>query len=155
MRLTAQEHKHLRSLLKTYLADRRVQQMRNYIQHGSVSTYAHCRNVVQASYLLNRRLHLGADEKALVTGALLHDFYLYDWHQKDDGTHRFHGFTHPARACLNACKHFQIGQKEQDIISSHMWPLTFRHIPKSKEAAIVCLTDKYCSLKETLFYRKK
>ena len=62
----------------------------------------------------------------------LHDFYLYDWHNKGTfhGLRRLfemHGFSHPGCACINAERVFGITKKEQSIISSHMWPLTFRH----------------------------
>ncbi|MGM9631343.1 HD domain-containing protein [Butyricicoccus sp.] len=153
MRLTHTERNHLRTLLARYLSDEQVQQMRQYTQHGAVSTYDHCANVARVSYWANRRLKLGADEQALVTGALLHDFYLYDWHRKGDGTHRLHGFRHAARACENARKQFGIGLREQEIIRTHMWPLTLRAVPMSREACIVCAADKYCSLMETLFRR--
>ena len=86
-------------------------------------------------------------------GALLHDFYLYDWHDDDGGSHRLHGFTHPEQARQNAVEVFDIDEKEQEIIRTHMWPLTLSAIPKSREAAIVCLADKWCSLQETLFMR--
>ena len=46
-------------------------------------------------------------------------------------------------------------RKEENIIRSHMWPLTFWHYPQSREAVIVCLADKIVSTKETLFKRKK
>lgn len=133
--------------------------MKKYIQHGTTSTYKHCLNVVLFSYRLNHQLHLNADERSLLIGALLHDFYLYDWHEKSDW-HRLHGFYHAARACRNARRIFGIEELEADIIENHMWPLTLRHMPKSREAAIVCLADKCCSLLEifgdgtALFHRK-
>lgn len=147
MYLSETDQKRIREILYSYMTHEEVQSMKAYIQHGSTSTYEHCMNVVRLSYWLNRRLRLNADERALLTGALLHDFYLYDWHEKSDW-HRLHGFFHPARACRNAKDIFHIGKLEADIIESHMWPLTLRHIPKSKEAAIVCLADKCCSVME-------
>lgn len=45
---------------------------------------------------------------------------------------------------------FHIGKREQQIIESHMWPLTLRHVPETREAAIVCIADKCCSFYETV-----
>ena len=79
----------------------------------------------------------------------MHDFYLYDWHLDRDTREGFHGFRHPKRALDNAMEHFDLDKKEANIISSHMWPLTFRKIPKNKEAFIVCMADKWCAVMET------
>ena len=113
-------------LLSDYINHPKVREMRAFTQHGSITTYDHC---------------------------LLHDFYLYDWHDDDGGSHRLHGFTHPEQARQNAVEIFDIDEKEQEIIRTHMLPLTLNAIPKSREAAIVCLADKWCSLQETLFMR--
>ena len=50
---------------------------------------------------------------------------------------------------------FGITKKEQNIIASHMWPLTFRHVPTCREAIIVCLADKYCAVVESMFQRSR
>ena len=34
----------------------------------------------------------------LIKGAMLHDFYLYDWHAQDNGEHRWHGYHHAEKA---------------------------------------------------------
>ena len=139
-----------------------VRQMLNYVQHGKISTYEHCRRVTDLSRRLNDRLHLNADEETLVTGAMLHDFYLYDWHD-DETPHRekglkklqkLHGFEHPKKASENARKYFNVNKDVQHVIDSHMWPLTLTKVPKTREAWIVCLADKWASLQETLFMRK-
>lgn len=158
MQLSKNEYEQLQAILQEYEQHPAVQQMREYIQHGSVTTYEHCRNVALVSFWLNRRLHLGADETALAVGALLHDFYLYDWHTKNTfrGMWRLfdmHGFSHPLCACHNAERIFNITKKEQNIIASHMWPLTLFHAPKCREAFIVCLADKYCAVVESMFRR--
>ena len=129
-----------------------VLRMKEYIQHGSVSTFDHCVAVAETSSRINRALHLHADEYTLVRGAMLHDFYLYDWHERD-GTHRWHGFHHADRAADNARRLLSATDQEYDIIRSHMWPLTLRRIPRSREAWIVCWADKWCSLMETLLRR--
>ena len=43
-----------------------------------------------------------------------------------------------------------IRYREKDIICSHMWPLTIRHMPRHREAVVICLADKICSLRETI-----
>ena len=89
----------------------------------------------------------------MIRGALLHDYFLYDWHEKGEN-HRLHGFYHPKRALLNARKHFDLNGIEEDIIIKHMFPLTFP-APKYKESVIVCIVDKWISTKETLAGKKK
>ena len=160
MQLSVTERERLYAILEKYDQNPKVQQMREFIQHGDVTTYQHCKNVVLVSCWLNHRLHLGADETSLAVGAFLHDFYLYDWHKKGTfhGIRRLfemHGFSHPGCACVNAEKVFHITKKEQSIISSHMWPLTFRHVPSCREAIIVCLADKYCAVVESMFKRSR
>ena len=153
MNLTNLERIHLNGLLEEYKRNPKVQEKKRYIQHGSISTYEHCVSVTRVSYWLNKRLHLGADEKTLVTGAFLHDFYLYDWHDTGDGSHRLHGYRHADRACDNAVKVFSVNKEIQKIIKCHMWPLNISRLPLTRAALIVCLADKYCSTIETFFMR--
>lgn len=160
MQLSQTEQEQLYQILKEYDHHPEVQRMREFIQHGSVTTYQHCKNVVKVSFWMNRRFHLNADETALAVGAFLHDFYLYDWHTQGSFhglrcLFEMHGFSHPISACVNARQYFQITKKEQNIISSHMWPLTFRHRPACREAVIVCLADKYCAVVESMFRRTR
>ena len=86
-------------------------------------------------------------------GALLHDYFLYDWHDKYSHE-KLHGFHHPHVALENASREYQLTPRERDIIRKHMWPLTLFHIPRCREAWVVTTADKYCSLKETLLERK-
>ena len=150
--MTIEEEREIHYILKEYLENVQVQSMRNYIQHGSVSTYRHCWNVVNISYELNKFLHLHANKEELLIGALLHDFYLYDWHENDP-SHRLHGYHHALTSKNNAVRYFDINENIQNIIYCHMWPLNITRIPQCKEAWIVCMADKYSSIIETLFYR--
>ena len=142
-------HDHLSDILK----NGHVKRMKGFIQHGRVSTYDHCKSVTRLSYRINRALHLHADEGRLLRGAMLHDFYLYDWHHYDGGTHRLHGFHHAEVAARNARNLLHVDGKEAEIIRTHMWPLTITKVPRSREAWIVCLADKVCSVRETLLCR--
>ena len=130
-----------------------VQEMKKYNQHGNVSTYEHCKNVAKLSYDINKRFSLNADLEVLLAGAMLHDFYLYDWHHEDGGEHRLHGLKHARIARDNAKKHFDIDGKTSHVIYSHMWPLNPERMPRTREAWIVCVADKCISLYETIFRR--
>ena len=83
----------------------------------------------------------------------MHDYFLYDWHKKDDG-HRWHGFRHGKTAARNAKRDYRLNRLEEYIIARHMFPLTVLP-PKSKEGWMVCLADKWCAAEETVrpFFR--
>ena len=130
-----------------------VLRMRTFIQHGKITTYDHCLRVASMSYKINRFFKLKSDERALVRGAFLHDYFLYDWHKKKAKFRnmkeffKLHGFMH---AAANAKRDFEIDEKEEHIIRSHMWPLTVTKVPKCREAVIVCIADKLTSATETI-----
>lgn len=153
VRFSNDEEQTIMNTLENYLKHDKVRSMKKYISHGNVSTFDHSLSVVRLSYRINKKFSLKADNESLLVGALLHDFYLYDWHNIDDGSHRLHGYKHSRFAAYNAKKHFDVPEKVVKIIECHMWPLTITKMPKSREAAIVCFADKCCSLKETLFCR--
>ena len=146
-------HAEASSRLIFYLGDERLLQMKQFIQHGDVSTYDHCLLVAYYSFLWMRKLHIRCSEDELIRGALLHDYYLYDWHKKEKW-HRIHGFRHPGFALSNAQRDFELSEKEKEIIRKHMWPLTIIP-PTCREAWIVNSADTFISLMETLASRKR
>ena len=151
--MTSTEKREILAVIGKYLNDPHVQQMKEYIQHGSISTYKHAINVTKIAYRINKKLGLNADLEVLLTAALLHDFYLYDWHDRPNGD--LHGYKHPKRAVKKAVEIFDVNEEVQAAIESHMWPLTLRSKPKSPEAWIVCSADKIASTCETLWMRKE
>ena len=126
-----------------------VWQMNSHMHHGTITTLEHCRHVAWDSFVLNRKLGLGANEKALIAGAMLHDLYLYDRHdgKPERKTHRQ---DHPDIAFDNAKKFFNLSETEKEIIQTHMWPFNPHRVPESTEARIICLVDKYCAVKEMI-----
>lgn len=145
----AQCDKDVSAYLRPYLGRGEAEKMYDYIQHGNVSTFEHCRRVAEYSLYLARKWRWKVDEKSLVVGAFLHDFYLYDWHsRKRKG--RLHGLCHPALAAKNARERFGVSDKVYYIIRTHMFPLTPTWVPRSKEGVLVCLADKYCAAYETI-----
>ena len=79
----------------------KVFEMKKYIQHGTTTTFEHCYNVSYICYKLAKEKGYKVNINSLIRGAFLHDFYLYDWHEKSM-THRLHGFFHPIVALKNA-----------------------------------------------------
>ncbi len=124
-----------------------MQMEAGFIQHGNVSVLAHSLGVAYLCLLVAGILRLRLDYRSLVRGALLHDYFLYDWHDKDP-SHRLHGFYHPKRALDNAQRDFSLNSTERNIIIRHMFPLT-PIPPKTKEGIVVCIADKVCALLET------
>lgn len=124
--------------------------MKEYIQHGNMTVNAHVLNVARYSIALSDKLHLSCSRRELIRGALLHDYFLYDWHIPDyQNPHKLHGFYHPGIALRNALREYYLTEREKDIIRKHMWPLTVVP-PGCREAWIVTTADKWCSLMETL-----
>ena len=123
--------------------------MRYYVQHGKTDCLLHSIAVAYYSYATAAFLNLNLNQKSLVRGALLHDFFLYDWHEPDS-FHKLHGFTHPKTALGNARRNWELNETEIDIIMKHMFPL-IPALPRCKESALVCIIDKICSISEMLF----
>lgn len=124
----------------------RYSQMRNYYHHGKTTIYEHSRNVALTSCSIANKLHLRVNYRWLIRGALLHDYYFYDWHVKEK-EHRLHGLRHPKTALKNAQQDFKLSDVEKDIILCHMFPLTLVP-PMTREGWIVCIADKICAVRE-------
>lgn len=125
--------------------------LKNHIAHGVTNVYDHSIAVARRSYVYAVARGIKCDIKALVVGALLHDYFLYDWHKLPKFS--FHGLTHAKTALGNAISDYDLSETERNIISSHMFPLNLFSPPKCKEAWIVTWQDKICAIKET-FKRK-
>lgn len=143
--MTQEQLAEYESYLKPLLEDEKIQQMAKFIQHGNTTCLDHCEAVAFYSAELAYKYHLKVDMKSLIRGAMLHDYFLYDWHDQKLGN--LHGFYHPGIALKNATKDFELTKIEKDIIKKHMFPLTL-YLPGYKESVLVCLADKYCTLRE-------
>ena len=143
--------KYLTNRIDTALEESRLGDIEPFLQHRGTSRLTHCVAVTYYSYFLCKTLRLKCDIDELVTGALLHDYYFYDW--RDIENHRkCHAQVHPQAACHNASMDFELTDKEKDIIAKHMFPLT-KTPPAYRESAIVCLVDKFCAAYE--FFSRK
>lgn len=141
-----------RAIIKDIVENDTVQQMRNFRQHYDTSCFEHCYKVALYNYIICKKLNL--DYISAARAGMLHDLFLYDWRIREPGRKRFHAFHHPRIALNNSLKIFNLNEKEQDIILKHMWPITIIP-PKSMEAFITTLVDKYCALSESYVHYKQ
>lgn len=133
--------------LSELLENPAIQKLRQIPQHKGGTTYAHCVNVANAAYRLARQWRWDIDISALVRGAMLHDYYLYDTETMPYSDYR-HSLVHPKLAVANAEKLFPLNAKERNIIFSHMWPIPGAPLPRSREAWLICIADKLCAQRE-------
>lgn len=131
---------------KEILASDNMKREKRFIQHANVSTYEHSIGVATMSLTLAAIFRVKVDKVSLVRGALLHDFFLYDWHDKT-AMPKAHAYLHPLIAFDNAKKEFRLNAIEKNIIQAHMFPLSIV-IPKYKESWIVVMADKICAMNE-------
>ena len=147
-------HKQIREAADDILKSKNFRSTKQYIQHGNMTVNGHSINVAKCSLALSEKLHIPCKRNELIRGALLHDYFLYDWHKKEYiKPHNLHGFYHPGRALANASMEYPLTSREKDIIKKHMWPLTVVP-PMCREAWIVTMADKWCSLLETFHLQK-
>ena len=130
------------------LSDEAFLTQREYLQHGTVSVYDHVIYVADKSLSYAKKLHLKVDERALVRGALLHDYYLYDWHIHG-AFYRGHIIKHPREAAAKAKQDFRVSKKEENMIRRHMFPLTITP-PRYREGWLISWADKTSAVSETL-----
>ncbi len=138
-------------MLQTYAGDilssRGMAQEKRFYQHGTVTVYDHSVAVALMCLRLAGFLRLRTDTRALVRGALLHDYFLYDWHVKVKGR-PLHGFWHARLAMANAQRDFGLNPVERNMILSHMFPMN-RTLPRYRESVLLCTADKVCAARET------
>ena len=149
VKLPKEQEQIFRRQLEEICRNSRMMQSCRYMQHGSTSVFRHSVSVAYYCYYLAWKKHWDVDEKSLIRGALLHDYFLYDWHVKD-ASHKWHGFHHADAALKNAMQDFDLNPVEQDMIRCHMFPLNLLRLPKYRESWLLCYADKVCSGLETV-----
>lgn len=138
------------SLSSDILNSDKVLKLKNVMHHKNTTTYQHSINVayfaVKYAIEHNCLIHM----RHLVRVALLHDYYLYDWHKKGktERWHKPHGYRHPKIAADNARRDFNITDEEYAAIKTHMWPLMFFRPPKTEIGWIITWADKKATFYE-------
>ena len=125
-----------------------VQRMADFAHHGTTSTLEHVMHVSYYTFFLCKKY--GLDARAGARAGLLHDFFLYDWHEKEDPK-IVHTLYHPKIALKNAEKYFELSDVEREMILLHMYPVVegFKQ-PKYKETQVIQMVDKICAVSEVL-----
>lgn len=132
-----------RDLVSDILQNEDFLKLRLYRQHNWSNRLMHSINVSYMSWYLAKKWH--CNEKVAARAGLLHDFCLFDFHEKPPtGEHQ--AFFHPKAAAENSIEYFHVSERERSAILTHMFPLG--PIPKNKEAWIITLADKICATAE-------
>lgn len=126
---------------------------RRFMQHGVTTTYEHSVSVAERAVSMAMFLGLEhkVDMRSLVVAGLLHDYFLYDWHDREEW-HRMHGLIHGRVACANAMRDFGpdvVNDVVADSVTNHMYPLT-KNQPKYLEGWLVSFSDKMCATAEAV-----
>ncbi len=134
------------------LENDRVQELKNYRHHISTNRFQHCLNVSYYNYVLCRLFRWDAESAA--RAGMLHDLYHYDTKMYRKDSRRSsemlsHNANHPGVALNNACAVCEMNSIEEDMIATHMWPLTPSR-PQFKEGYVIVVVDKYCAMLEFL-----
>ena len=120
-------------LSRPTLESGRFLELATFTQHGTTTTLDHVVAVAYASLFVALSSDAHVNEHDLVRGALLHDYYLYDWHDHSAAPDKWHGFTHPRHALNNALIDFpDLSPIERDIIlhTCFLWYLSHRAVKK-------------------------
>ena len=141
-------------IIKDIISTEDFKKMRRYRHHVKSNLYDHSVKVALLCYKHHKRFKSKFDLKHFVRGALLHDFFLYDWHDKLP-ENRLHGFTHSKKALKNAKERFSdLTPMEIDMIKRHMFPLT-PIPPRTKAGWLVCFYDKVVAVGEYFSHKKR
>ena len=156
MKLSDEQIKELNDIYQSFLNNDKIKKMMDIPQHRGSNCYYHSFKVAKLAVKRAIR-HKHPNVKAILIGAILHDYYLYDWRVEKDKKYS-HLSAHPSIALKNAKEDFELDEEIELIIKTHMWPINIKDFPKSKEARIVTLADKTVALIESLTstkYKKK
>lgn len=134
-------------LIREIIKSDDFQKMKDYRHHVKKSVFDHSVKVAWLCYRHAKRHGTRTDIRRFVRGALLHDFYLYDWHDKLP-EYKHHGIMHPRRALKNAMERYgDLETFEVDMIRRHMFPLTITP-PKTREGWLICFYDKIAAVSD-------
>lgn len=116
--------------------------------HHGISRYDHSLRVAKMTYLFAKKFHF--DYERATRAALLHDFYLNE--ETDCFSSKKTLVLHPFIALHNSKQSFDIDKKQENMIVSHMFPLS-KKFPKYKESWMISFADKCVAIHEMTRYK--
>lgn len=133
-------------IVNEILEEKEFDRLKDLVHHG-LNRYDHSLKVSYYSYKISKFLKLNYESSA--KAGLLHDFFITsnDQSAKDRMKSMF---VHPKIAVENSNKYFKINKVEEDIIKSHMFPMSL-FIPKYAESWVVNTVDKVVSIAEAMY----
>lgn len=146
------EKEKLENIYQSFLNNEKILRMKEIPMHRGSNCYEHCFKVAKKA--IKKAVHRkNVDLEVVLVGAILHDYYLYDW-RSDRSKLKKHGRNHPEVAIKNAIKDFDISEEVKKVIKTHMWPINIKAYPNTKEARIVSISDKAVTIGESLTSKK-
>lgn len=142
------------SYIEDLLLHHSVKKLAFYEHHRSTTRFNHSLSVSYNSYKTAKRLGFSNESlREIARAGLLHDLFFYD--TSDEKDTKEHLRKHPEIALENARNVCQLSEKEENIILSHMFGVSFNHVPKYKESFLVSFTDKTVSIREVYHRLRK
>ncbi len=133
------------NIIDDILNKREFKKLEN-ITHHNTNRLEHSLKVSYYSYKIAKILFKDYDEVA--RGGLLHDFFEERTINEVGAKAKFDVYTkHSTIALDNSLKHYDLTEKEQDMIKTHMFPLD-TNVPKYKESWLVNSVDTCVSVYE-------
>lgn len=133
-------------IVNEILEEKEFCKLKELVHHG-LNRYDHSLKVSYYSYKISKLLKLNYESAA--KAGLLHDFFITsnDQSAKDRMKSMF---VHPKIAVENSKRHFEINKLEENIIKSHMFPMSL-FVPKYAESWVVSIVDKAISITEATY----
>ena len=137
------------NLVKDILEHEEFNKTRNIVHHG-LNRFDHC---IRVSYYKVTKL-LKLDYEDVARAGLLHDFFFVD-NSDIDTTRRVDVLVnHPKYALINSKRYFELNDREEDIITTHMFPVSPK-VPKYIESWIVDIVDNIVAVGEAIYINSK
>ena len=129
------------------LGKNKFQSLKNDPHHG-LTRYDHVLRVAKNTYRLSKVFRL--DYVSATRGALLHDYFNDSDYRTTKGLKK--GSIHPVIALNNARREFDLNNKEENIIVSHMFPMG-NIKPNCRESWLVTSVDKLVAIYECCTFK--